>query len=349
MSIWDPHMWRVAGPVGGRRGTLCGLLLLLGLGGTVQAQQRAEPNGARADRPQRAATDVQIRRTVPPDSIATSTREEPYRPRRLWWGVGGAVALDAAGMVALHRLWYANTAQTRWHWYDQPGGRRWYDDWFTYRQQDKLGHVYGAWALTRLGFAYGRWSGLPRRNAVLLGMGASTVFQSQIEFFDGFSAAYGASRTDLLANVAGSALAGTELLFPEHTDWFALKYAYRPSPHYDPSATLGNAIQDYQGITFWLSLRPHRLLPQRAQPYWPDGLAIAVGHSGTGLERAVSGFDGSPRHRRQLYVGPDLDLGALLDDGPRWLRPVGRALSFVRLPLPTLQVAPDVRWHWLHF
>jgi uncharacterized protein YfiM (DUF2279 family) len=251
-------------------------------------------------------------------------------------------------MIALHRLWYGNIEQTSWHWYDRAGGQAWYDDWFTYVQQDKLGHVYTSWALTHAATAYGRWSGLSRWNAALLGMGASTLFQAQIEFFDGFAEAYGGSRTDLLANAAGSALAGAQHLYPDATDWFALKYTYRPSPYYDASRHLGNAIQDYQGITYWVSLRPSRLLPGRAGTRWPDWLALSVGHSGTGLERAISGLGNALEHRRQLFVGPDVVVGELIDF-PDSLRVLEQALSFLRFPLPALQVGPEVRWHWVYF
>lgn len=137
-------------------------------------------------------------------------------------------------------------------------------------------------------------------------------------------------------------------LYPNATDWFALKYSYRPSPYYDPDRALGNAIQDYQGITFWLSLRPERMLPRRAERYWPDGLALSVGHSGVGLGHPISGVGNTPEHRRQLYVGPDVVVGELIDL-PRSLRVVERVLSFIRLPLPTLQVAPNVQWHWVYF
>lgn len=330
----------VAGPCRSGAGLLV-LALLLGLVGPAWGQGRAaDGEEGPASHRKRAPTAS--------DSLAQGTAPRPYRPRRLWWGLGGAAVLDAGGMVALHRLWYANTARTEWHWYDRAGGRTWYDDWFTYEQQDKLGHVYSSWALTHAAIAYGRWSGLSRRKAALLGVGASTVFHAQIEFFDGFSDAYGASRTDLLANATGSALAGVQHLYPDATDWFALKYSYRPSPYYDPDRALGNAIQDYQGITFWLSLRPERMLPRRAGRYWPDGLALSVGHSGTGLGHPISGVGNTPEHRRQLYVGPDVVVGELIDLPPS-LRVVERVLSFIRLPLPTLQVAPNVQWHWVYF
>lgn len=270
-----------------------------------------------------------------------------YRPRRFWWGVGGAAALDVVGMTALYQFWYRGTDRTAWHWYDRAGGTRWYDDWFTYVQQDKLGHLYGSWVLTRAAAAYGRWSGLSRPRSAVLGITASTLFQAQIEFFDGFSDAYGASRTDLLANLAGSVLGGAQYAYPEALDWFTLKYSYHPSPYYVPSKLLGNGIQDYQGITFWLSLRPERMLPPRAKPLWPDWLAVAVGHSGTGLAHPVSGLNGGV-HQRQLFIGPDVVIGELitLPRPVRFLQPV---LSFIRLPLPTFQIAPDARMRWFYF
>lgn len=336
-------------------GVFFGLVLAMSVAASARAQYGAPASIDRSLRrsgPPVGVTNVSIMpqpNTVSIPSVGDTARSgRTYRSKRLWWGMGTTLVLDAGSMVALHRLWYGNTEQARWHWYDQPGGRAWYDDWFTYVQQDKLGHVYAAWALTRAGIGYGRWSGLSRRGAALLGMGASTFFQAQIEFFDGFAEAYGGSRTDLLANAAGSALAGAQFLYPDATDWFALKYSYHPSPYYDPSRHLGNAIQDYQGITYWVSLRPGRLLPERAAVHWPDGLALSVGHSGTGLERAVSGFDGSPEHRRQLFVGLDLVVGELIDL-PKALRPLEEALSFVRLPLPALQVHPTTRWHWVYF
>ena len=339
MSVMFPFPSRV---VEGIRAVGVGLLVLaLGLGpsGPARGQAPTDADGAAVRSEDSSAAS---------DSAGTAAPARPYRPRRLWWGLGAAAVLDVGGMAALHQLWYANTERTRWHWYDRAGGRAWYDDWFTYEQQDKLGHVYSSWALAHAAIAYGRWSGLSRRRAALLGVGASTIFHAQIEFFDGFSDAYGASRTDLLANATGSALAGVQHLYPDATDWFALKYAYHPSPYYEPDRALGNAIQDYQGITFWLSLRPERVLPRRAAAYWPDWLALSVGHSGAGLGHPVSGVGGTPEHRRQLYVGPDLVVGELIDL-PRSLRVVERVLSFVRLPLPALQVAPQARWHWAYF
>lgn len=271
-----------------------------------------------------------------------------YHPGRLWWGVGSAAALDVGGMVLLHQFWYSNTERTSWHFYDRAGGKRWYDDWFTYKQQDKLGHLYSSWALSRAAIAYGHWSGLSRRNAAFLGMGSSLFFHLQIEFFDGFSDRYGASRTDLLANATGSAIAGLQHLYPRSTNWFALKYSYHPSPYYEPSRYLGNGIQDYQGITFWISLRPERVLPSRASSFWPDWLALSVGHSGVGLGHPVSGVGATPEHRRQLFVGPDIVVGELIDLPDSWSA-VEHVLSFVRLPLPVIQVTPNTDWRWAYF
>jgi uncharacterized protein YfiM (DUF2279 family) len=270
-----------------------------------------------------------------------------YRPSRLWWGVGTMALANAGAMVALDRLWYSQHVRTRWHWYDQPGGRAWYDDWYTYAQQDKLGHVLASFHLTRATGAYGRWAGLSRQDAALFGGAASFLFQAQIEFLDGFSANYGASRTDLLANALGSTWGALQVAYPSF-DGVTLKYSYTPSPYYDPAnLPLGNAIQDYSGITYWLVVRPDRLLPGPVADRWPSGLGLALGHSGRDLKNAVSGVDGLV-HQRQLYLAPDIDLLALAD-WPKPVRGVLEALSFIHLPMPTLQITPTVRWHWLFF
>lgn len=305
-------------------------------------------NALRTELQVKSLSILPLRRRAASDDADVIGARRKYRPRRLWWGVGGAVVLNAGAIAFLHKIWYGSAGTTSWHWYDKPGGRGWYDDWFNYVQQDKLGHLYNSWELTRLAAAYGQWSGLSRRNAALLGAGATTFFMAQIELFDGFSEIYGASRTDLLANATGSVLAGVQHLYPDGTDWFTFKYAYHPSPYYEPDKSLGNLITDYQGFTFWLSLRPERMLPFRAQSIWPDWLALSVGHSGIGLDHPFSGRGNTPEHRRQLLIGPDVIVGELVDL-PRSMQALEHLLSIIRLPLPAFQIAPRARWHFVYF
>ena len=300
-----------------------------------------------------------------------------FHAKRFWYGTGTVAALDAVAMVGLASIWYDGTERTSFHFYSQSDnvtgkgetGDGWLDDWHTFAQQDKMGHVWTSWQITRIAGGYGRWAGLSPAQAGLFGGVVSTVFQTQIEISDGFSEAYGFSRTDALANLVGSTVGGLKVAYPKRLDWFAAKYSYNPSPYYGTRTTgvdgggplgyLGNAIKDYDGATFWLTVRPEELLEGRARRLWPDWLGLSAGYGGDGIAHAISGLDypdsppdnppdgfGEYEHRREFYIGPDLDFLHTLEL-PQPFQAVARALSFIRLPAPALQVAPEVEWHWV--
>ncbi len=277
----------------------------------------------------------------------TESDAAPFRPQRFWVGMGSFVVADAAVMWGLDRLWYSDHDRTRFHWYN---------DWDTYVQQDKLGHFLVSWHLARGFGEYGLWSGLSRPKAGLFGGAMSALFQSQIEFFDGFSEAFGASGTDIVANFLGGAIGGAKVAYPDGLAWFDLKYSYHPSPYYQhdvssfaPFRFIGNALKDYDGISYWLVVRPSEWTER-----WPEWLAVSAGYSGTGLAHPISGRKegggrGGPVHQRQVFLGPDLDLLTLREDWPQPFRLLGSIFSFVRLPAPALQLTPEVRWYWVYY
>ncbi|PSQ81551.1 MAG: hypothetical protein BRD46_01925 [Bacteroidetes bacterium QS_8_68_15] len=319
--------------------------------------------------PPRTQTDLSLLEAAP-----------SYHPQRFWYGVGGAGVLDAVFSVGLASIWYDEAERTGFHFYNQSesatGGGTvddgWLDDWHTFVQQDKMGHVWTSWHVTHIAGGYGRWAGLSPGESALFGGIVSTVFQTQIEISDGFSKAYGFSRTDALANLVGSAAGGLQVAYPERMDWVAAKYSYNPSPYYGTQTTgvdgggplgyLGNAIKDYDGITYWLTVRPEELLQGRARRLWPDWLAFSAGYGGDGLAHARSGlsYDDSPpdddrpagyapyEHRRAFYLSPDIDLLHSLDL-PQPFQAIARFFEFVRLPAPALQLAPEVRWRWVFY
>lgn len=294
-----------------------------------------------------------------PGAAQTITRDtSAFRADRFWPGVAGLIAADVVVMYSLSQLWYSGHERTSFHWY--PYGDGWLDDYHTYVQQDKGGHIFVAWQLARAVGQFGLWSGMSRRQAGLFGGLVSAAFQSQIEYFDGLSDRYGASRTDLLANFIGGAIGGAQVALPDRFDWLRAKYSYHPSPYYDdesssvaPFRYLGNALKDYDGISYWLVVRPSRMT-WSGREAWPDWLAVSVGHSGTGLAHPISGShpdgsSGGPVHRRQIFVAPDLDLLSLREEWPQPFRAIAGALSFIRLPAPALQLTPRLRWYWVYY
>jgi uncharacterized protein YfiM (DUF2279 family) len=271
-----------------------------------------------------------------PEPPALSERE--FHPVRFWGGLGAFAAVDLAVMVGLNELWYRDYERGPFHWHDDR------DNW---AQQDKVGHMLVAYQLARVTGHYGRWSGLTDRQAGLFGAGVSFVFQSQIEILDGKSTQWGASWSDIAANATGSVLGGLQIAYPG-LSWYTFKYSYHRSPQYDPrTGYVGNALKDYEGISYWLVLRPERFLPESASARWPDWLAVSIGHSAENLMSARP----TPEHphRRQFYAGLDLDILSSVEWPEPWMRTVAGFLSFVRIPAPALQITPRVKWHWLYW
>ena len=280
-----------------------------------------------------------------------------FEPGRMGAALGSIAAVDAALMIFLSDLWY--TEKTDWHWYsDAPPevgipDDGWRDDWNTYAQMDKGGHVLTAYHLGRSLAGVGRWTGLSRRGAAVFGGALSMGFMAQIEWLDGYDFYYGASRTDLLANTVGAAAATATEAFAGGREPVTLKLSYHRSPYYDETTSwVGNAIKDYDGLSYWLVGRPAEM---GAPAWWPRWLGVGLGYGADGLAHPTSGVNpgGSrdgPEHRREFYLGLDLDvLHSERERLPRVLRPLATALSFVRLPMPALQFGPaGTRWHWLY-
>lgn len=361
------------------------LLLLVLLLATTVAIAPAQPLGDSLRVPSRLAARVglmDVRTSVPSvnplllqegaqDDTPAEEAQVLLRPRqfdafRFYGGVWALTAGDIAAMTALSNLWYTGE-RVDWHWYSESPGQPddgWLDDWHTYVQQDKFGHLFVAWQLARVFGEYGKWAGLSHEQAGLFGGAVSAFFQTQIEFFDGFDPGYGASRTDMVANFVGGLIGGLQVAYPEQLSWFEAKYSYHRSPYYDPNVSdnpvigyMGNAIKDYDGISYWLVVKPEKLLPEQQRQVWPDWLGLAVGYSGKNLAHPYSGLtepwlkgQGLPSdHQRQFFVGPDFDLISRLPV-PKALRPVRTFFSFIRVPAPALEITADgLRWHWLYF
>ncbi len=294
-------------------------------------------------------------------SDTASVAARTFKPGRFYGGVGGILAADALVMAGLSSLWYDGD-HVPFHWYKPAPSfdDGWLDDWHTNVQQDKLGHLFVSWQLARVFGAYGRWAGLTNRQAGLFGGVVSAAFQTQIEIFDGFDEAYGASRTDIAANVVGGVVGGLKVAYPEKLAWFDAKYSYHISPYYDEGVSdnavlgyLGNAIKDYDGITYWFVIHPSELVSEEDR--WPEWVSLAVGYSGTNLAHAISGMSdprnkGLPNvHERQLFLSLDFGLIERLPL-PKVLRPVQTFFSFIHLPAPALSIgAGGNRWYWLYY
>ena len=218
-----------------------------------------------------------------------------------------------------------------------------WDQWF--RDQDKFGHMFGGFHLTRVGYAGLREACVSQKKALFWAAAYAAAFQLQIEIFDGHFEKYGFSYADMIANTTGQALAVMQEL---HPSWKVVK----PTFSYHKTQALKNTENgtipgelrpslDYSGQTYWFSTDVEQLLPNDAKHYWPSFVRFSVGHSITDWVDPTTG--GVQRAQRKIILSLDFDPDKLPGDWPLW-RTVKRTLSYYRFPAPALELTPKLKF-----
>jgi len=218
-----------------------------------------------------------------------------------------------------------------------------WDQWF--RDQDKFGHMFGGFHLTRVGYAGLREACVSQKKALFWAAAYAAAFQLQIEIFDGHFTKYGFSYADMIANTTGQALAVMQEL---HPSWKVVK----PTFSYHKTQALKNTENgtipgelrpslDYSGQTYWFSTDVNRLLPDDAKKYWPPFVRFSVGHSITDWVDPTTG--GVQRAQRKIILSLDFDPDKLPGEWPLW-RTVKRTLSYYRFPAPALELTPKLKF-----
>ncbi|WP_051203243.1 DUF2279 domain-containing protein [Hugenholtzia roseola] len=240
-----------------------------------------------------------------------------------------------AGLYGLDRLWYAKAPRSPFHFFDD--SPQW-------RQMDKLGHAYTTYQIGRLGEAFFRKSlpDTPKNRKIATWVGGSLGFLMllPVEILDGFSAAYGASLSDLGANAFGSFLfIGQELAFSNrhHRQKIKLKFSYQPSP-YAPlrpnvlgSNFMERLLKDYNGQRYWLSFSP---LPARSKVAF---LSLSVGYSANKMlygrenENNAAGFVSY----RSYYLSLDVDWERIQTQN-KFVKTLFFFVNCIKIPAPTL-------------
>lgn len=262
-----------------------------------------------------------------------------------------SAGLYSATLTALYFGWYKGTELTRFHFINDNANDL---------QLDKLGHSTTAYTFSYYAYSCLRWAGVNNKKSAIygsiMGFGSMTV----IEILDGFSADYGASWGDLIANGVGSGLfVAQQLTWKEQR--LRLKFAYHPTDYaqYNPNL-LGNshlqcALKDYNGMTFWLSGNIHSFLPEKSR--FPKWINVSVGYGGKGIIGVRSNpeeINGVPiphfERTRQYYLSMDIDW-TRIETKSKFFRFVFKTFSFVKLPFPTLEYNKENNFvfHWLYF
>ena len=287
----------------------------------------------------------------------------------------GSVAADEAATLRLDRLLALCGAGATAHylgfryfdraWYqgEKRDSIRWIHDWSgdTYLNLDKGGHFMGGLFLSSLLIdAYG-WSGFGPKTAAALGTFTSWAALLEIEMRDAYFVQWGFSVPDFAFNTLGASVPLLHALVPR-SRVIGFKFSYWPSRLYldrrqrsrpPVSPHTDYFIDDYQGMTFWMTVAVDELLWTRAEELWPDYLGLALGYSGAGLHGSnvkskgrFKEFPELPDGRGEIFVALDWDVRRLPGNSPKW-QYLKRQLNWIHFPTPAVRLRPDLRFYLL--
>jgi hypothetical protein len=289
--------------------------------------------------------------TMPSDSLPSLHRDRA-------WVVGGTqAALWTGTLIVLNEAWYKNYPKEPFHFFN---------DWPEWQQQDKLGHAWTTYQVSRVSSDLWRWAGLPNNKAAWIGGLSSIAYLSIIEVLDGFSAEWGFSTGDMTMNILGAALyTGQQIGWRDQK--FQLKLSYRPYPYLpgdEPRAdelfgtgAAERLLKDYNGQTYWLSFSPASF---SRKSWWPAWLNLAVGHNARlmlgGRENTWTDENGNMIDRtdaeryRRFFLSLDLDL-TRIPTKSKALKTVFSVLSVLKFPAPAIELDSKgrLRGHWLYY
>lgn len=207
---------------------------------------------------------------------------------------------------------------------------------------DKFAHFYfSAIGSNAIGQGYAI-AGVAEKTAAWLGAGLTFGIGLLVEAEDarhGNDPQYGFSLGDAGADLVGSALPLLQYYFPELRR-VQPKMSIWQSDAYKAGAYKSIA-DDYESQYYWLSFDVHDLT---STPPW---LNIALGFSSENLLQVRYLVPGRANSipNMDIYLSPDINLKGIPIEGKFW-KIFSEVLSYVRIPLPSLQVHPRLKFWW---
>ncbi|KAB8152544.1 DUF2279 domain-containing protein [Kordia sp. TARA_039_SRF] len=281
---------------------------------------------------------------TPPDFLQAS--DTLHKPRRNFVAISEA-SLATVTLIGLDRIWYADFERSSFRFINDN------NEWL---QMDKAGHVFAAYYVGNIGAEVLNWAGVSKKDQLIYGATLGFGFLTAVEVMDGFSAEWGASWGDVLANGLGTGLyVGQELLWNEQR--IKLKYSFHRTrfaevrPSKLGSGFLEESLKDYNGQTYWLSANIHSFFKQKKIPKW---LNVAFGY---GAENLVAGTSATQREIlpelkrfRQFYLSIDVDL-TKIETKSKFLKSVFSVINFIKIPAPTLEINSlgKFKFHYIYF
>ena len=257
-------------------------------------------------------------------------------------------ALVTSGLIGLHQLWYKNDPKSDFHFINDNS------EWL---QMDKVGHVFSSYHIGRASAESFKWAGASKKRQLIYGATLGFSFLSVVEIFDGYSAEWGASAGDVIANASGTILfIGQELIWKEQriTPKFSFhqtKYASL-RPNVLGSSFSEQIMKDYNGQTYWLSANIKSFCKNSKIPKWLN-LALGYGADGmiTGNETQLNTFLSPQQTRiRQFYLSFDVDL-TKINTKSHILKTFFSIFNTIKIPAPTIEInsSGKFKFHSLYF
>ncbi len=257
---------------------------------------------------------------------------------------GGSAYLGVMGYLSF--VWYRNVPPARFHWFDDSG------EW---KQVDKIGHCFGAYLESILIQDGLEWAGFNTQHKwYRRAAWAGFLLQLPIEILDGFSADWGASWADIIANATG-----TGIILINQAVWkrrvINLKFSFWPSPYAKIRPELlgkgaTEIIKDYNGQTYWLSTAPGNWVNGTTR--FPKWVAIAFGYGANGM---IGGYGREPqeiinkREFRQWFFSLDIDWSQFKPKN-KFLKWGCYIMRFIKIPAPAFEISRNyTKFHWVYF
>ncbi|RMZ49803.1 DUF2279 domain-containing protein [Candidatus Marinimicrobia bacterium PRS2] len=204
---------------------------------------------------------------------------------------------------------------------------------------DRFGHAYSNYYLSTIisdGFMY---AGLNWRDARLLGSLTSFLIFIQLEYKDGKAPDFGFSKMDIVANTIGILY-----FWGQNNSPFLQNFTPKIMYHYSKIFTHSRAYpaalaENYNEITYFLSVNIKNLLPNQYKKYWINGLEIAIGYGVRGYTLNKNDLhvgNNIPIHRR-YYLGLDLNVLSILPEANNSWWWLVQTINHIKIPLPTIE------------
>lgn len=250
-----------------------------------------------------------------------------YKHRKKVLYITGASAYSGV-LAGLSYLWYKDTPRSGFHFYDDNS------HWL---QTDKAGHLYTAYHYTRASIPAFRWAGYTEKKALLLGGLAGFLLQTPVEILDGFSAQYGASWGDFLANASGSGL-----FIAQYLAWgeerITPSFSFSPSPYaskrpdFFGQNVVQQLIKDYNGQTYWLDVKLGKFSEKL-----PEWLEVSVGYTGAEMvygspeDNTANGYSAY----RQYHLSGSVNFDAFHTKSS-FVKSLFFVLDMIKIPFPSV-------------